>query len=130
MPTFMLNKLVRDKIVADQLQSGQNPVYRTLNAEEHAQALAAKIVEEAQEIPVDNREEAVKELADVQQVLDDLQAVLDITPQEIAAAQATRHAKVGGFKDALFVESVSPAEDNKWTAYYRTEPDRFTEIAG
>lgn len=129
MPTFILNKLVRDKIVADQIQSGQNPVYRTLTAKEHAQALAAKIVEEAQEIPVDNREEAIKELADVQQVLDDLQAVLGITPQEIATAQAARHDKVGGFKDALFVASVSPAEDNKWTAYYRTEPDRFTEVA-
>ncbi len=128
MPTFILNKLVRDKIVDDQLQSGQRPVYHTLDPEQHVTALIAKIIEEAKEIPADNRQEAVKEIADVQQVLDDLKASLEITSQEVADVQKNREAKAGGFKKALFVETVSPDEGSKWAEYYRTDPSRFIEV--
>jgi predicted house-cleaning noncanonical NTP pyrophosphatase (MazG superfamily) len=129
MPKFLLNKLVRDNIIEHQQQTGQNPVYRQLDPKEHVSALADKVIEEAQEIPVDNKEEAIKEIADVQQVLDDLKASLAISDADVARAQKARHAKVGGFSKGMYVESVSPAEDNTWTTYYRTDPKRFIEVS-
>lgn len=125
----MLNKLVRDKIVADQLQSGQNPVYHKLASDEHIAELLKKLLEEAQEIPADNQAEAVKEIADVRQVLEDLQRAMDISDAEVERAKLAKHAHAGGFELGLFVESVSPSEDNQWTTYYRSEPERFMELS-
>lgn len=129
MPKFILNKLVRDKIPEHQISTGQNPVYRTLERDEHTAALAAKVIEEAKEIPITDISEAIKEIADVQQALDDLREILGITTEDVHNAQTVKNEKAGAFKEGRFVESVSPGEDNKWTDYYRTDPGRFIEVA-
>lgn len=129
MPKFIFNKLVRDKIVQQQIASGADPIYYTLDPTEHAEALVAKIIEEAQEIPIADHDEAVKEIADVQQALDDLKALLDLDPQEIANAQAVKNERAGAFAEGLFVESVLVEEGDKWTDYYRKHPTQYPEVA-
>ena len=128
MPTFILNKLVRDAIPERQVSDDQNPVYYKLDPAEHAEALVAKIIEEAQEIPVVQSDEAVAEIADVQQALDDLKALLGITDADVQQAQLVKREHSGGFRDGMFVETVRVAEGSKWADYYRSEPERFTEI--
>ncbi|HSD56059.1 MAG TPA: nucleoside triphosphate pyrophosphohydrolase, partial [Candidatus Saccharimonadales bacterium] len=118
---------VRDKIPADQELSGQRPVYHRLQPAEHAQALVEKLIEEAKEIPINDKAEAVKEIADVRQALEDLEAILGLSAQEIAAAQAQKFARNGGFKEGYFVESVSPDDGSDWDKYYGSEPDRFVK---
>lgn len=128
MPKFIFNKLVRDKIVQQQIASGTNPVYYKLDPTEHAEALVAKIIEEAQEIPVLDREEAIKEIADVQQAVDDLKALLGLDDQDIANAQAVKNERAGALAEGLFVESVTVEEGDKWVDHFRSRPQQYPEV--
>lgn len=128
MPKFIFNKLVRDKIVDQQIASGASPEYYMLDLTEHAEALVAKIIEEAQEIPVSDRDEAIKEIADVQQALDDLKTVLGLDDQEVSNAQAVKNERAGAFAKGIFVESVTVDEGDKWVDYYRKHADRYPEV--
>jgi len=128
MSKYLLNKLVRDNIPADQLQSGQNPVYRRLDPKQHAAALVEKLIEEAKEIPVHDKAEAIKEIADVRQVLEDLETILGLKSEDITKAQAKKLARNGGFKEGYYVESVSPDDGSDWDKYYGSEPDRFIKV--
>ena len=128
MPRFSLQKLVRDNIVAQQTREGALPTYRTLNGAELAEALVAKLIEEAREIPIDDAREAAKEIADVQQVLDDLKRTLRISNEAVVAAQEAKLAKNGGFQKGHYIESVDISdEDNFWIGYYRKEPAKYPE---
>ena len=125
MSTYLLNKLVRDNIPANQQETNQRPIYRKLALKDHTAALLDKLIEEAREIPLDNRKEAIKEIADVQQVIDDLIKILNISKQEIQDAQATKRERNGAFLEGYFVESVSPDDGSEWDNYYASEPSRF-----
>ena len=125
MPTFHLNKLVRDKIIQHQIDEGETVDFEKLSKEDLITALIHKLGEESTEIQ--DSDNPTAELADVQQVIDDLAQLLNVTPEAIRKKQAEKFAKNGGFLKGQFVRSVTCAEDDKWTAYYRQEPDRFPE---
>jgi len=71
---FYLQKLVRDKVVKKCLDDEEvlHTEYHTLDKQEFRRELLRKIHEEADEIPLgDNqRDESLKELADLQEVVD------------------------------------------------------------
>ena len=120
--TFKLNKLVRDKIVPDHIEHGAEVVHRVLSKEEKIQALAAKIIEEVSEgVGLD-------ELADAQEALDQLIVEQGLTKEQVAAAQADKRAKNGGFKNGDFIDTETWPADHKWAEYYAAEPDRFPQI--
>lgn len=130
MPRFTFNKLVRDKIVSQQIASGAKPSYRRLDAQEHALALIAKLHEETDELAAASPENLAEEIADIQQVLDDLCRLHGIPQATMADIQAKKlHAK-GGFADGVFIESVESGEDDRWTSYYRSHPERYPELHG
>jgi predicted house-cleaning noncanonical NTP pyrophosphatase (MazG superfamily) len=128
MPKFKFAKLVRDTIVDQQLASGAKPVYHQLDPAQHKQELVRKIIEEATEITAAAPDEVAAEIADVQQALDDLRALYGLSVDDIAIAQTAKAAKNGAFQKGLYVEYVEVAEDNKWTAYYRKNADRYPQI--
>lgn len=127
MPKFKLHKLVRDKIVDDQIALGQTPHYRTLSPEEHRKALIDKIIEEITELRKAAPEDAAKEIADVQQAVDDLIELSGITKAEVRGVQQKKAGKSGAFKKGIFVDSLETAEEDPWTEYYRGDPERFPE---
>lgn len=127
MPRFTFNKLVRDKIVSQQIASGAKPSYRRLDAQEHASALIAKLHEETDELAAASPENLAEEIADIQQVLDDLRSLHGIPQAAVTAAQARKLHANGGFSDGIFIDSVETAEDDRWTAYYRAHPERYPE---
>jgi predicted house-cleaning noncanonical NTP pyrophosphatase (MazG superfamily) len=128
MAKFRLDKLVRDKIVEYQLSVGQKPTYSTLSHIEHIKALANKIAEEASELAKAPAEKLASEIADVEQALDDLKKISGIKPSVITAAKTEKRRKNGAFKKGLYIETLELDEDDPWTAYYRSEPDRFEEL--
>lgn len=128
MPTFRFAKLVRDKIVDQQLASGVRPKYRQLEQDEHRRALIDKLIEEAGEIQQAAPDELVSEMADLQQVLDDLRTICGITAEQIAQAQARKGQQAGMFLKGVYIESVSADEANRWTAYFRQHADRYPEV--
>ncbi len=128
MPVFKFGKLVRDKIVDDQIAEGSQPVFRYLSRDEHVKALVQKIIEEAQEISSASPTEFASEIADVQQALDDLQELLEITDRRIAQVRKRKSDKFGDFKKGIFIESIEIDENNKWVAHYRQNAGRYPEI--
>lgn len=128
MPKFKFDKLVRDKVVDDQIASGAKPAYRALDPDEHRQELVRKIVEEAQEILKAPLEELAGELADVQQAIDDLRDLCGLSPADIAQAQEAKNEKKGAFKKGVYVDYVEVSEDNPWISHWRKNADRYPEI--
>jgi predicted house-cleaning noncanonical NTP pyrophosphatase (MazG superfamily) len=126
MTTFKLNKLVRDRIVQDHLNSGGKVKFKRLPAWEKRQALADKIIEETKELAVS--EEILEELADLQEVLDQLAKDAGISKVQIAEVQKTKRAKNGGFENGDFIEQETWPAEHKWTKYYANEPERFPEV--
>ena len=128
MPKFKFAKLVRDKIVENQIASGAKPKYHQLDDEKHKQELILKIIEEAQEITQAKPEEIVGEIADVQQALDDLKHKYGLTDKDIAEAQRIKLNKNGTFRKGLYVDYVEVDKNNKWVEYYRKNAGRYPEI--
>lgn len=107
---------------------GQKVTYRKLNDREYLAALAAKLQEEAGELKTDDKEEAIKELADVLEVIDTLVIILGTDIAKVRKVQAERKAKRGGFAKRLYVERLDLQDDDPWADYYAKEPERFKEI--
>lgn len=128
MPTFKFAKLVRDKIADQQIASGAKPTYRQLKSDEHKRALINKLIEEAREVEQSSSEEVVDELADLQQIIDDLRTLYDLTASDVTSAQKRKNEKSGAFAQGLYIESLEIDEANQWTSYYRKHPERYPEI--
>lgn len=128
MPKFQFAKLVRDKIVEHQLNSGARPSYRQLSPDQHKEELVKKIIEESQELSQARPEEIAMEIADVQQALDDLKEQHGLTDKDISKAQAAKNRKNGAFKKGVYVDYVEVDNNNDWAAYYRKNADRYPEI--
>ena len=126
--TFLLNKLVRDSIVDRMLEEGQEPDFHTLDGVSFLASLRNKILEEIGEVPLSNADEALKELADVQEALDALVLALGKSKNELMLAQKEKNQKRGAFTKRLFVETVTVPAESAWVTYYINEPDRFPEV--
>ena len=125
---FKFSKLVRDRVIEHQIDSGALPHYKHLSDEEHKQQLVEKIIEEAKEIIPAQQEERASEIADVQQALDDLVEKYDLTKKDIMKAQKVKLDKNGAFKKGLFINYVEVDENDKWVKYYKRNSERYPEI--
>lgn len=128
MRTFKLDKLVRDKIVEIMEGLGQTVEYRTLSDAEYLDELKRKLVEEATEIDL-RSEDALKELTDLQEVIDAAVVAIGSAKEDQLVLQHQRAAERGAFNDKLYVDTVSTEDDDKWAEYYAKEPERFPEIS-
>lgn len=129
MPTFKLNKLVRDKLRDEYQRTNQKATYRELTLDDHKLELKNKIVEETKEIQLDKPvAEITDEIADIRQVLDDFMGLYGITEEQVTAAKQKKYIKKGGFAAGNFVETLELADDDKWVGYYRQSPDIFPEV--
>lgn len=98
-------KLIRDKIPEKIEAAGSSLETRVLEAEEFETELRKKIQEESRGVlAATTREELIRELADVQDVIDELKRVHAITEEEMSRAQHTAYEKKGGFTKRLFLE--------------------------
>jgi len=129
MPTFILNKLVRDKLRSEYERMNQTATYRQLSKTEFGAELVRKIIEEVKEIPVGGTKEAITaELADAQQAIDDLMALHSILPSEVREVKQKKLIAKGGFAGAAFVTTLELSDDDTWVDYYRSAPDIFSEV--
>ena len=128
MPKFKFDKLVRDKIVDHQIASGAKPKYRKLTKKELAKELSIKIAEESMEIIEAKPKDRVSEIADVQQAIDDLKAIYNLTDGEVKLAQKYKRDKNGAFKKGIYMEYVEVNEKDEWVKYYRKNAKRYPEI--
>lgn len=129
MPTFIFNKLIRDKLKDDYEKMHQTAVYKKLTDDEYKKALKEKLLEETEElIRAVSVEDVAKELADIEQVLEDLRSTYSIAPGVIKEQKQAKYDKKGGFEKRLFVETLELKDSDEWVEYYRSQPDVFQEI--
>jgi len=128
MATFILDKLIRDKLRAEYEKLNQKAEYRTLSKIELAEALKQKLIEEAKEIDIADRQSIVEEVADAYQVLEDMLAANDITLEEVQKVKLAKFEKKGGFTEATYIETLELSDDDEWNDYYRKHPDLYKEI--
>lgn len=129
MPKFRFNKLVRDKLPRMYAELNQKIVTRRLTGPELLQALQNKLMEEAAEIPFEKgaRDEIVSEIADLEQVIDDMKVAAGISDDEVRLAKLKKLEKKGGFSEGVYVDSIELEDGDEWVEYYRREPKKYPE---
>ena len=119
--------------MSDMERAGQQVEHRTLGDAEFLREAGRKVLEETAEFDADKPD--VKELADILEAAEtaaqaarDMAARAGITREELEAVQLQRREERGGFADRVYVESVTLQDDDKWAAYYASDPERFPEV--
>lgn len=128
MRKFKFSKLVRDKIVDGIIAAGNTPHWRTLTDEEYIHELKKKVIEEAAEIPGAHGEELIKELADIQEIIDALLTTLQLTKEAFVEIQKKKNEKAGSFKNKQYIDEVETREDSEWIKYHLDKPEKYPEI--
>lgn len=128
---FYLKKLVRDKVVNKCLGDPEvlHTEYRELEGAEFRRELQRKIHEETDEIPLsdDSREESLKELADLQEVVDALRQDFGFSPAEVQQAMERKKQDKGGFEKRHYIEYHNIADGSKWIDIFRAQPEKYRE---
>lgn len=130
MRKFKFDKLVRDRIVEHIEKSGNKPVWKTLSDEEYVLELKKKIMEEASELLIDEPEgdELLKELADIQEIIDNLLAALGTSKKRLREFQKKKNEKNGSFRKRLFIDRVEAKDNAVEIDYYLKHPEKYPEI--
>ena len=128
---FYVQKLVRDKVVKKCLDDEEvlHTEYRELNKQEFRRELLRKIHEEADEIPLDDnqRGESLKELADLQEVVDALRRAFGFSDEQVKEEMARKKQKKGGFDNRHYIEYNDLVDDSKWVEVFRAQPEKYRE---
>ena len=128
MRRFKFEKLVRDKIVESIEGHGNVPHYRTLSDEEFAVELKKKLIEEAKELIEAQGDEIIKEIADIQEIIDNLLKTLDISKENLEFAQNVKNDKNGSLKKKHYIEYVDVKEGSPEIEYYLKFAEKYPEI--
>ena len=127
---FKFSKLVRDKIV-DHMRSNNQELYglHKLDDKTFERELLRKLVEESEEASsADGQKEVLKELADVQEIIDTLKSLLKISDEELSIAKKKKIEKNGSFDNRCYVEGIGVEEDSKWLEFYLKNPEKYPEV--
>ena len=130
---FYLQKLVRDKVVKKCLDDEEvlHTEYRKLGKQEFRRELLRKVHEEADEIPLndDRRDESLKELADLQEVVDALRQDFGFSREQVQEEMSRKKQDKGGFDKRHYIKYHDLADDSKWVNIFRAQPEKYREEA-
>lgn len=96
-------KLVRDRIPDIMARKGILYGSLTLSDKAFKKALYEKLVEEAEEVVGASQDERLKELADVQEVLDAITTMSGFTREQVRAVQLERREARGSFEKRIML---------------------------
>ena len=110
MPTEY-DKLVRDRIPEIIETNGETPVTRRVEGGEHADYLAAKLLEEAREFRDARTTDGEDADAELAVVLEVMEALLDRRDRDrVARLRAEKAAERGGFSAGIVLERVEDGD--------------------
>ena len=103
MKKYQFNKLIRSKLPERMRLEGVNIVARHLNDEEFKQELKNKLLEEVIEVKdADSRDNLLKELADIMEVIESIISVHNITKEEVEKERIIKREVNGYFLPVNF----------------------------
>lgn len=96
--------------------------------EEYLRELRKKVLEEASELVKAPDADLTEEIADLQELLDNLLRVLKTDRKSIRMLQSKKNRERGSFRKRLYVDTVVVSEDSEWLEYYLKSPEKYPEI--
>ncbi len=128
---FYKEKLVRDKVVEMFKAKGVKVKYDTIeDNEDYLELLTQKIVEELEEVfSCESREEAIEELADLDEVIAAFKKLVEVTEEEVAAARKKKAEKYGLFDRRHYIDYIEAVEGTKECDEYLADPERYPEVS-
>lgn len=125
MKKYNFNKLIRSNLPERMKKEGVALFGRRLTDEEFAKELKNKLVEEAGEVQdTDSREDMIKELADVMEVIEALTLLHGITKEEIEKERLLKCNINGRFLAANFVDYIEVPVSNYKVIEYLEKRNR------
>ncbi|MFA6391153.1 MAG: nucleoside triphosphate pyrophosphohydrolase [Patescibacteria group bacterium] len=101
------NKLVRDRIPEVIEASGDECQYEQMEEDEYRTMLREKFVEEAKElIAADGKDEIINELADLLELVEAVQDLEQISPDDVADKKNMKKEERGGFENRIKLISI------------------------
>jgi len=129
MKKYQFNKLIRSKLPERMNLEGVNIIGRHLSDEEFILELKNKLVEEAIEVrDTDSKDDLVKELADIMEVIESIISVHSITKEEVEKERIVKSEVNGHFLPANFVDYIeAPVNNQKLIEYLenRNRPYKY-----
>jgi predicted house-cleaning noncanonical NTP pyrophosphatase (MazG superfamily) len=125
MKRYNFNKLIRSNLPERMKKEGVYLSGRPLTDEEFAKELKNKLVEEAGEVQdTQSREDLIKELADVMEVIETLTSLRGITKEEIEKERLLKCQINGHFLAANFVDYIEVPITNRKVIEYLQKRNR------
>ena len=125
MKRYNFNKLIRSNLPERMKKEGVYLSGRPLTDEEFAKELKNKLVEEAGEVQdTQSREDLLKELADVMEVIETLTSLRGITKEEIEKERLLKCQINGHFLAANFVDYIEVPITNRKVIEYLQKRNR------
>lgn len=125
MKKYQFNKLIRSKLPERMNLEGVKVVGRHLSDEEFEQELKNKLVEEAIEVKdTDSRDNLVRELADIMEVIESIITLHNISKEEIEKERIIKRETNGYFLAANFVDYIEVPSDNQRVIEYLENKNR------
>jgi predicted house-cleaning noncanonical NTP pyrophosphatase (MazG superfamily) len=127
---FLIDKLGRDKMVEVYEARGSKLKFHIVeDNEEYLDVLTQKLVEELEEVfDSESKEEAIKELADFEEVFSALKNLLSIDQKDIDAARKKKLEERGGFAKRLYMEYLDTPEGSEDYKYCLKNEEKYPEI--
>jgi predicted house-cleaning noncanonical NTP pyrophosphatase (MazG superfamily) len=127
---FACHKLVRDLVIPQAHEKGFRCHGTVLTGEALRQAALGKLVEEVDEVreAFHNPAELVKELADVLEVVAALAAQSGITAEALAAEQAAKRSKRGGFERGDYLSYFDVPAGHADLANLEGQPHKYLPL--
>jgi predicted house-cleaning noncanonical NTP pyrophosphatase (MazG superfamily) len=128
---FKYAKLVRDNIPDIITKDGCVVNKEVLSSVAYIRELKKKLLEESEELmEAKDRSGTLSELADLEEILDNLRAALKIEPAELKAVQLRKRKKNGSFRRRFYIHHIV-ADDNteaEWLRYHLKNKKKFPLI--
>ena len=104
----VFGKLVRDKIPEIVAEEGKHADIEIIeDTERFKEVLCTKLIEEAREVEqAKDRQELIKEIADLREVVDAIIKVHGLDETELQIIQNERREKRGGFEKKVFLKTI------------------------
>jgi len=118
MRKFKFEKLIRDDIAETILKHGGKVDYRILSDDEYIDELEKKLVEEGEELSGAKHEDLKEEIADIQEIIDNLLEALKSSREELDKIKLEKIKEKGSFKKRMFVHTVELPDNHEWMDYY------------
>lgn len=124
---FIMNKLVRDKMLPLFEKEGSVPTYTYLKDDnDYLDALTQKLIEELQEVfSSEDLDELIAELADFEEALTEFKQLLKIDLKQLETVKEQKRKERGTYGGRLFLEALDvPLANKERIEYYEQELER------